>query len=865
MSWSPASFRSHLCLALPGVPIPAGAEPTRIVHLSGTDKDHTVPWEFRVSGGRRAAEWTTIPVPSQWELQGFGTYNYGQEKNRASETGEYRHRFEVPREWRGRRVVIVFEGSMTDTDVRINGKSAGPTHQGGFYEFRYDISRLLRYGDTNLLEVTVAKESANESVNRAERDADYWVFGGIFRPVYLAVTPEPSIDRIALDARADGALAIDVYPHGVRNAGRIVAQVETLEGQPVGSPFSATVTRGQDVVRVQTRLDSPLTWSAEHPHLYRVRVWLEQGGGTVHEVRERFGFRTIELRPRDGIYVNGARVVLKGVNRHSFWPDSGRTTSRELSIADVQLMKDMNMNAVRMSHYPPDKHFLDACDELGLYVLNELAGWQAAYDTSAGRPLVRELVVRDVNHPSILFWDNGNEGGWNTELDGEFAKWDPQGRVVLHPWDTFNGIDTTHYLPHGCCAQQFFDGRELIMPTEFLHGLYDGGHGAGLREYWDAIQRSPLGAGGFLWVFADEGVVRTDRDGAIDTHRNFAPDGIVGPYREKEASFFAIKELWSPVFIDRAELPPTFDGRLRVENRYSFTNLAAVTFRWDLIDFAHPGDENAGHTVHTSGAPQSPSVAPGEAGWIELRLPDDWRDHDALSLTAVDHTGRELYTWRWMLRQPAVVAARAVGWEAAGTAPPNPAALGGPEAREEDGRLVVRAGFTTFAFDRANGRLIEVTRNGRRVSFDNGPRLVAGTPGGPAHPEPTVREVTHHGEVLTHVVEVTHDNVPFTARWTVYPSGWLGLEYRYRVRGGEHAHLGITFDYPEEQVSGLRWLGRGPYRAWKNRQDGIEFDVWEKRANDTRTGAAGSTRSSGATTRTCTGPSSTPPRRRSRS
>jgi hypothetical protein len=816
----------------------AGAEPTHVVYLSGADKDHTVDWEFMVNGGRRASQWTTIPVPSQWELQGFGTYNYGQEKNRASETGHYRHRFDVPAAWRGRRVVIVFEGSMTDTDVRVNGKPAGPTHQGGFYEFRYDISRLLRYGASNLLEVTVAKESSNESVNRAERDADYWVFGGIFRPVYLAVSPAQSLERVAIDARADGAFTVDVVPHGVTTLGRILAQVETLEGQPVGSPFSASVLRGQPSVRLSARFDSPAAWNAEHPYLYRLVVRLEQNGRTVHEIRERFGFRTIEVRPRDGIYVNGTRVVLKGVNRHSAWPDSGRTTSRALSLADVQLMKDMNMNAVRMSHYPPDKHFLEACDELGLYVLNELAGWQAAYDSVVGRALVRALVIRDVNHPSILFWNNGNEGGWNTDLDGEFARWDPQGRVVLHPWDTFGGIDTTHYLPYACCAQQFFNGRELIMPTEFLHGLYDGGHGAALREYWDAIERSPLGAGGFLWVFADEGVVRTDKDGTVDVHHNFAPDGIVGPYREKEASFYAIKRLWSPVVIDRPHLAPTFDGRLRVENRYAFTNLDQVRFRWDLIDFPTPADDGTGHRVMASSAPPAPSVPPGEAGWLALDLPPTWRERDALSLTAEDHTRRELYTWRWMLRTPAAIAARAVGWEAAAVAPPDPAALGAPDAREDGSRLVIRAGFTTFSFDRGTGRLAEVTRDGSRVSFANGPRLVAGTPGGPAHPEPKVREVAHHGEVLTHVVQVTHDEVPFTLTWTVYPTGWLALEYRYRVRGGEHAHLGITFDYPEAQVTSMRWLGRGPYRVWKNRQDGVEFDVWQKTANDTQTGAS---------------------------
>ena len=211
---------------------------------------------------------------------------------------------------------------------------------------------------------------------------------------------------------------------------------------------------------------------------------------------KRFGFRTFEVRPGDGLYLNGQKIRLKGVCRHSFWPDSGRCLSREISYADVRLIKEMNMNAVRMSHYPPDEHFLDACDELGLYVLDELAGWQKPpYDTEIGKKLVKEMVTRDVCHPCILFWDNGNEGGWNRELDDQFALYDPQNRTVLHPWENFNGVDTAHYRNYEI-TQKKLSGSTLYMPTEFLHGLYDGGHGAGLDDYWKLMYASPDGSGG---------------------------------------------------------------------------------------------------------------------------------------------------------------------------------------------------------------------------------------------------------------------------------------------------------------------------------------------------------------------------------
>ncbi|RPJ84744.1 MAG: glycoside hydrolase family 2, partial [Acidobacteria bacterium] len=523
------------------------AQETETIYLSGTDKDHTVDWDFLCTAGRNSGVWTKIPVPSNWELQGFGSYNYGHDEPKADERGLYKYRFQVPSAWLGKRVYIVFEGSMTDTEVSINGQSAGPVHQGGFYRFKYAVTEFLEFGGPNLLAVNVSKQSSDPTINAAERTCDYWVFGGIFRPVYLEAYPGEFIERTAINARADGALVVDAYLMNLQAGNRLVGQVRTLDGTAVGQPFEQVLRPGQEVVTVGTRIVGAQTWTAETPKLYQLELRLRSGRRDVHLVRERFGFRTVELRAGDGIYVNGRKVRLKGVNRHSFWPDSGRTTSRELSITDVNLIKDMNMNAVRMSHYPPDAHFLEICDSLGLYVLDELGGWQHAYGTEIGQKLVKELVIRDVNHPSVIIWDNGNEGGWNTELDDDFAKYDPQKRHVIHPQDSFNFTDTGHYRPYDCCPGKFFNGKDVLFPTEFLHGMYDGGGGAGLEDYWALILSKPFGAGGFLWALVDEGVKRTDKDGILDTDGNHAPDGLLGPHREKEGSFFAVKEIWSPV------------------------------------------------------------------------------------------------------------------------------------------------------------------------------------------------------------------------------------------------------------------------------------------------------------------------------
>ena len=205
-------------------------------------------------------------------------------------------------------------------------------------------------------------------------------------------------------------------------------------------------------------------WSTEDPNLYVARLELKDPEGKTVQSREtRIGFRTIEFFPQDGVYLNGTKLVVKGVNRHSFSVDGGRATSAAMSRQDALLVKEMNMNAVR-SHYPPDEHFLDMCDSLGIVYMDELAGWQNGYDSKVGPKLVKEMIERDVNHPSIIIWSNGNEGGWNYNLDPLFAKYDKlQKRHMVHPWADFNDLDTHHYPTYLTGVARFTNGYKVFM------------------------------------------------------------------------------------------------------------------------------------------------------------------------------------------------------------------------------------------------------------------------------------------------------------------------------------------------------------------------------------------------------------------
>lgn len=804
---------------------------TERVYLSGKDKDHTVTWEFLCTTGAKSGEWTTIPVPSNWDVLGFGMLNYKKDIETAlDEHGLYRHEFNAPNEWANKRVFIVFEGAMTDTSVKINGQSAGPTHQGGFYRFKYEITDLLKLGEQNLLEVDVAKHSANQSVNKAERTADFWVFGGIYRPVYLDVVPAQFIERVAINARADGDFTAKVFLNGTGAADRIEAQVTELDGTPVGEPFSVEVVNQSP--QLQAEFNNPRQWTAETPNLYQVEFRLMRNDNVVHWLSERFGFRTIEVRQGDGIYVNGQRVVLKGVNRHSTWPDSGRCLSTEVHRLDIETIKDMNMNAVRMSHYPPDVEFLDLCDELGLYVLDELAGWHWHYDTPTGRKLATSLVTRDVNHPSVLFWDNGNEGGFNVALDEVFRELDPQKREVLHPWEAYRFINTAHYLEydraqvaslgaptrHGPTEvyQEWEDTNDpnkyIYMPTEMLHGLYDGGGGAGHADYWELMRKSPVLGGGFLWVLFDEGIKRSD--GTIDCAGNQAPDGIVGPYREREGSFYTVKELWSPITLER-------DGdTLNISNHYSHTNASECQFTWQLRRLRGPHEQAASFEVLAEGTQSLPDISPGEKGTLSLDLPSlPSHEADVLAATVTDPHGRELWTWTWPLKE----------FSASELLVSFPR-VAAPQLEETPDALQISTGDCTVFLDKQTGMLQRAQRGSAKFPLHNGPRATNG--------DSTLKALTHRrdGDVLKVAAKYAGSLQDVT--WEFHSNGWVDCQYTYHAEGEQDYH-GVTFDCLKKLVISKKWLGDGPFRVWKNRRHGVTLDVWENKYNDTITGYSG--------------------------
>lgn len=819
------------------------------IYLSGTGIDDTRTWDFFCSKGQNSGKWKKIEVPCNWELQGFGAYTYGRwykvpGERPSDETGTYRHRFQAPEAWKGQRVKLYFDGVMTDAEVLINGRSAGPIHQGGFYRFGYDITDLLKLGKRNTLEVKIAKESANKSINAAERKADWWLFGGIYRPVWLEVVPVVNMRHFTLDARHDGTFRAVVEMEGDARGYELSVSVRGLkDGKELLTSDNRTALtyRIADADKEQQLAGayrSVKPWNTEDPQLYVARLTLKNPAGQVVQTRDtRIGFRTVEFFPQDGVYLNGTRLVVKGVNRHSFSVDGGRATSAAMSRNDAMLIKEMNMNAVR-SHYPPDEHFLDMCDSLGIVYMDELAGWQNGYDSKVGPGLVKEMIERDVNHPCIIIWSHGNEGGWNYALDPLFAKYDKlQKRHMVHPWADFNDLDTHHYPAYLTGVARFTNGYKVFMPTEFMHAMYDQGGGAGLRDFWERWTTNPMFAGGFIWVYCDEAPKRTDKGGILDSDKSNAPDGIVGPRREKEGSFYAIRAQWSPIQLKPLLITTHFDGSFLLTNEYTYTNLSECRMEYRVLSCGTPLQGEAKTEELAGGEVRLPAIRPGETGTARFALPDNFREGDVLALEAFDKEGHSICEWTYPIRLVKPYFERKLSQS------PVPLNLTGPAtATQTSTDITLKSAEVSVTFDAATGLLRKVKAGGKEIPFKDGPRPV----GMKMRYEPSLSYVrtAPDGAVFCAKYKGAADSIV----WRLTDRGLLYMDaiLLNRASGGggfddafmdtQVKNLGLTFSYPEQNCTGMEWMGRGSYRVWKNRIAGTQYGIWQKDYNNVITG-----------------------------
>lgn len=794
----------------------------QITFLSGADASSAVDWDFKISEGRNSGVWSTIPVPSNWEMEGFGYYLYGMDKmeKRKPGIGYYRHTFDYSVK-ANNRYFIVFQGSMTDTTVTLNNKEVG-LHQGGFTEFKFEITDFVQDGE-NLLEVEVNSSSSNQSIIDAERFADFWLFGGIFRPVFIEEVPAEFIERVAIDAQMTGDFHMDVFSDGVKSAKSIHAQLYDAQSNKVGAVISSPIT--EEKTQLSGQFDGVELWSHETPNLYTVEVELRDEDQVLHRYRKTFGFRTFEVRDHDGFYLNGTRILLKGASMHSFRPETGRALSFADMEDNLRWMKEMNFNCVRASCYPPDSYFLDLCDAHGLMVINELVGWWKPLDMDVGPKMVKELVVRDVNHPSIVLWGNGNHMAHVPAFDEVFFKWDIQKRRplkneaksndIFKNYDPdFDIVNTTYYPGYEKLMKGLFEDNHILMPNEVLHALYDGGGGANLKTYWDAFEKSKVGGGMIIWALFDEGLMRTDMGYTVDNQGAKAADGIIGPHGERKGSYYAVREVWSPVFVLQDKIDADFNGRLKVQNKFSFLNLNQCTINWKLLNFANPDASSKGHRTVASGLVQVDDIAAGTTGTLALALPSTYLKSDALALEVFDQQGMLVYEKRVPISNDRT------WFRGANQIPFRKVKNGAKDS------MTFRRGNMSLQFDAKSGVLTSVLEKRKKTSIRNFPTLEfaqAEAEEQKDRPASTVKVMEEDDLV---VIEAKNTQGFDSIKWTLKPSGEVLLDYAYTLPKGTYHYAGVGMEIAADEVYRKRWLGEGPARIWKNRTQGGVLDLY---------------------------------------
>lgn len=513
--------------------------------LNGTWKFHWVPKPADRPRDFYQADfddrpWATIDVPSNVELQGYGvpiytniTYPWGTPPDPPNipadnnPVSSYRRTFTLPADWNGRHVLLRFEGVESAFYVWVNGQKCGFS-KGSRTDAEFDITQFLRPGE-NVLAVEVYRWSDGSYLE----DQDFWRLSGIFRNVYLLAVGEQHVwdleARPQLDDRyQNGTLAVDVT---VRSFGpgaakpSIVAELLDAGGQRVLSLVSQEGSRQEDgglTFSLKGDVQTPAKWTAETPNLYMLLVTLKDADSKVVEVvPTRIGFRRVEVK--DGEFlVNGQAVLLKGVNRHEHDPDRGHAITVESMLADIRLMKQHNVNAVRTCHYPNQPVWYDLCDEYGIYLIDEANieshGMGYGDRTLAKRPewaaahmdrTVR-MVERDKNHASVIIWSLGNEAGFgpNFEATSKWIKQRDPSRPVHYEragLDPATDIVCPMYPPPDHLAK--YASQPQVRPyimCEYSHAM--GNSNGGLWDYWNLIYAKKHLQGGFIWDWVDQGL-----------------------------------------------------------------------------------------------------------------------------------------------------------------------------------------------------------------------------------------------------------------------------------------------------------------------------------------------------------------------
>ena len=600
------------------------------------------------------ADWSSIPVPGNWEVEGFGQPIYLDERypfttqwpdvpKDYNPVGSYRKPFDLPRHWQNKRVFLHVGAAKSSLDVWLNGEKVGFS-QGAKTPAEFDVSEYLKPGD-NLLGLQLRRWTDASYLE----SQDMLRISGIERDVYLYATPMQHVFDFHARPELNGALdqgklllelTLDNYAAQEKKA--MVVEFELLDSRQglISVASNSQVVNmqasGQQQVDLSANVATPALWSAETPHLYTLLIRLKDADGNVLEVlKDEIGFRKVVIE--DGqLKVNGKAIRIRGVDRHETSPDTGHVVSRQLMEKDIKLMKQFNINAVRSSHYPNDPYWYDLTDRYGLYVIDEanIESHPLAINekTQLGNEMswlpahldrTKRMFERDKNHPSIIIWSLGNEAGegqvfeqtyqWLKNRDGSRpVQYEPAGT------DSYTDIFAPMYpsIEKLVRYAETQPQRPAIM-IEYAHAM--GNSVGNLQDYWDVINQYPVLQGGFIWDWVDQSLRYQNDKGqdywaygkdfhqSLPTDGNFLNNGLMDPDRNPHPHAFEVKKVYEAVELTQLD---GRQGHYQITNEYDFINLDRFDLHWQI---------EADGKVWQQGNMPLPSVLPSTTGTIKIK------------------------------------------------------------------------------------------------------------------------------------------------------------------------------------------------------------------------------------------------------
>ena len=582
------------------------------------------------------SQWVDFPVPGLFEINGYGDRIYknigyawgttfksnppyiGEINNY---TGSYRRTFDLPADWKGQEVFFHVGSATSNLSVWVNGKFVGYSEDSKVAA-EFNITKYLKPGK-NLIAMQVMRWCDGSYLE----DQDFWRFTGIAREVYLFARPKAHIEDLTMtqdwvvDSKR-GILKFDVKTTGKAQA---TAKVIFDDGQ-ISSDFGPNH---------EIYLNDVKSWTAETPHLYTVLVTLKQGDKVLEVIKQRVGFRHIEIKGGQ-LLVNGQPILIKGADRHEMDPDGGYIVSVERMIQDIKIMKLLNINAVRTCHYPDDPRWYDLCDEYGIYLTAEANAESHGMGYGAGTLAKREdyakahierqegNVCSFKNHPSIIVWSLGNEAGYgpNFEKAYDWIKAYDNTRPVQYEqaghWGKTDIFCPMYMGYEDCEKYSKTDNPRPLIQCEYAHAM--GNSMGGFKEYWDVIRKNAKYQGGYIWDFVDQGLRDKSRITGKEiftfggdygrypaSDHNFNCNGIIAPDRRLNPHAHEVRYYYQNIWVTDKGLK---EGKFEVYNENFFKTLDDVEMEWFV------GGASGGHHHDNPGRPEGMTF--GHGGTIDI-------------------------------------------------------------------------------------------------------------------------------------------------------------------------------------------------------------------------------------------------------